>query len=108
MLWQAVADFDFSTIGAYRVGRNFADDHPSELPPFERAMIELQQGRESWHQALISRRRLTDELAVDRVTLVVVGPMRNESAAVHFVSALLGQSGRWTDGVWVWHVVRRT
>jgi hypothetical protein len=107
MLWQAVADFDFSTIGAFRVGRDFADDHPGELPPFERAMLELQQGRESWHHALLARSRLTDELAIDRVTLVVVGPMRNESAAVHFVTALLGQSSRWTNGVWVWHVVRR-
>jgi len=106
MLWQAVADFDFSTIGAYRVGRDFADDYPGELPPFERAMVELQHGRETWSQALRSRQRVLHELAVDRVTLVVVGPMTHESAAVHFVSALLGRSGRWIDGVWVWHLGR--
>jgi dolichyl-phosphate beta-glucosyltransferase len=108
MLWQAMADFDFSTIGAYRVGRDFADDYPGELPPFERAMVELQQGRETWSQALRSQYRVTHELAADRVTLVVVGPMPHESEAVQFVSALLRRSGRWIDGVWVWHLVRRT
>jgi dolichyl-phosphate beta-glucosyltransferase len=107
MLWQAVADFDFSTIGAYRVGRDFADDYPGELPPFERAMVELQQGRETWSQALRSRQRVTHELAADRVTLVVVGPMPHETAAVHFVSALLKRSGRRKDGVWVWHLAKR-
>ncbi len=106
MLWQATADFAFRTIGAYRVGRDFADSRPSELPPFERAMLELQQGRETWAQALSSRAGLEHELARDGVSLVIVGPMPHESEAVQFVTALLGHSGTWTGGVWMWHVSR--
>lgn len=102
MLWQAVDGMRFRTAAGYVVGNGEIAASPWLLPPFERLMLAVQRGSVTTPPASEVRRAVACEFTRRGVTLVVVGPMPHEAAAVRIVGKLLGHSGIHRGGVWLW------